>query len=123
VSARVGSYCLRSGGAGPGATGVRECSSVAYDPRPRPRLRVAAASTVAVCAGRPAAGVRVAVVRDGSAGPTELSARRARRLDTAGQCWRSRLPRRLRGATSMDVRVSYGSAGFAHVVVGIAPAA
>jgi len=117
--ARAGSYCLRSGGGQPGAAGTLECSSVAYDPDPRPVLRVAGGSTVAVCAGRPAARVRVALVRDGSQGPTELSSRNARRLDRAGQCWRSKLARRVGAATSLEFRVSYGSAGHAEFVVGV----
>jgi hypothetical protein len=119
--AQVGSYCLRSGGTEPGATGTQECSSVAYDRTPRPVFRVAAGSTVAACAGRPASRVRVALVHDSREGPTELSARKARRLDKEGQCWRSKLPRRLGAASSIDIRVDYGRAGHAHFVVGIAP--
>jgi hypothetical protein len=117
--ARVGSYCLSSRSEQPGGTDVRECSSVVYDPHPKPVLRVAGGSTVVVCAGRPAMRVRVALVRDSSRGPTELSARRARRLDRAGQCWRSKLARRLGAASSLDMRVSYGRRGYADFVVGI----
>jgi hypothetical protein len=117
--AHLGSYCLRAGGTTPGDTGTRECSSVAYDPHPRPVFRVTVHSTVVTCAGHPAARVRVSLLRDGEHGPKQLATRRARRLDRAGQCWRSTLPRRLRKATSLDVRVGYGRAGYAYFVVGI----
>lgn len=116
--AHIGSYCFRSGGTEPGATGTRECSSVAYDPTPQPVFRVAAGSTVVACAGRAASRVRVALVRDSSKGPTELSSRKARRLDKDGQCWRAKLPRHLGAASSLDIRVSYGRLGYAHFVVG-----
>jgi hypothetical protein len=64
--------------------------------------------------------VRVALVRDSSNGPTQLSLRKARRLDKEGQCWRTNLPRHLDAATSLDIRVSYGRAGDAGFALGIA---
>jgi hypothetical protein len=63
--------------------------------------------------------VGLALVHDSARGPKQLASRRAVRLDNSGQCWRAKLPRSLRGATSLDVRVGYGSAGYAHFVAGM----
>jgi hypothetical protein len=110
--AQVSSYCLTT-------RGHAVCGDAAYDPHPRPVFRVARSSTVVACAARPAKGVLVSLLRARRNGPEQVALRRGRRLDDVGQCWRVRLPRHLRGASSLDFQVRYGSAGSADFVVGI----
>jgi len=118
-NAKPGSYCLTSAPPRPGSPGMRECSSVSYDPTPRRLFHVSAGSTIAMCAGSPAIKMSVAIVRDGKRGPRQLSSHRARRLDRSGQCWRARLPKPLGRATSVDIRVDYSQTDFARFTAGI----
>lgn len=120
ANAEPGSSCLTSSGPAPGSPGTRECTSIIYDPTPRRLFRVSPGSTIVMCAGSPAVKMAVNVIRDGKKGPGQVSSSRARRLDRSGECWRARLPQRLRRATSLDIRVDYTGTDFVRFTAGIA---
>ena len=120
-SARLspGSRCLTRQADAPGSDETLLCTSQRYDPTPRRLFRVSPRATIVMCAGSPATRMNLALVRDRAAGPRQLAAKRASKLDRSGQCWRVSLPNVLSSATSLDIRVDYGKRQFVHFIAGI----
>jgi hypothetical protein len=92
---------------------------VSYDAHPPRLFRIGGGSTVVLCAGHAAAGMRLWLNHDSPTGATVLTSLRARSLDSSHECWSVRLPRVLGTATSFEVRVSYGTTGDAHFLAGL----